>query len=79
MTAPEAGTGPAGTGPADMVGIVLVSHSAAVAESVAELAQGLAAGGPVAPVAASLFPLPSSLGRGRRHGGGAPDQSVMER
>ncbi|MFJ6795293.1 PTS-dependent dihydroxyacetone kinase phosphotransferase subunit DhaM [Streptomyces sp. NPDC091268] len=35
------------------VGIVLVSHSAAVAESVAELARGLAAGGPVAPVAAA--------------------------
>ncbi|MFE2283226.1 PTS-dependent dihydroxyacetone kinase phosphotransferase subunit DhaM [Streptomyces sp. NPDC059443] len=48
MTAPEAGTGPGGT-----VGIVLVSHSAAVAESVAELVRGLAAGGPVAPVAAA--------------------------
>ncbi|WP_326593090.1 PTS-dependent dihydroxyacetone kinase phosphotransferase subunit DhaM [Streptomyces sp. NBC_01294] len=36
-----------------LVGIVLVSHSAAVAESVAELARGLAAGGPVAPVAAA--------------------------
>ncbi|MEV7521125.1 PTS fructose transporter subunit IIA [Streptomyces sp. NPDC091371] len=35
----------------DLVGIVLVSHSAAVAESVAELARGLAAGGPVAPLA----------------------------
>ncbi|RKT03181.1 dihydroxyacetone kinase DhaKLM complex PTS-EIIA-like component DhaM [Streptomyces sp. 3211.6] len=33
------------------VGIVLVSHSARVAESVAQLAQGLAAGGAVAPVA----------------------------
>ncbi|GAA0267906.1 PTS fructose transporter subunit IIA [Streptomyces polychromogenes] len=33
------------------VGIVLVSHSAQVAESVARLAQGLAAGGAVAPVA----------------------------
>ncbi|MFD7082952.1 PTS fructose transporter subunit IIA [Streptomyces sp. NPDC002181] len=36
-----------------VVGIVLVSHSAVVAESVAELARGLAAGGPVAPVAAA--------------------------
>ncbi|MFE5538639.1 PTS-dependent dihydroxyacetone kinase phosphotransferase subunit DhaM [Streptomyces sp. NPDC056492] len=36
-----------------VVGIVLVSHSAAVAQSVAELARGLAAGGPVAPVAAA--------------------------
>ncbi|GAA1591160.1 PTS fructose transporter subunit IIA [Streptomyces globosus] len=35
------------------VGIVLVSHSAQVAESVAELAAGLAAGGAVAPVAAA--------------------------
>lgn len=34
-----------------MVGIVLVSHSASVAESVAELARGLAAGGPMAPLA----------------------------
>ncbi|MEV7545636.1 PTS fructose transporter subunit IIA [Streptomyces sp. NPDC089915] len=34
-----------------VVGIVLVSHSAQVAESVARLAQGLAAGGAVAPVA----------------------------
>ncbi|MEU9039043.1 PTS fructose transporter subunit IIA [Streptomyces sp. NPDC048352] len=34
-----------------LVGIVLVSHSARVAESVAELARGLAAGGAVAPVA----------------------------
>lgn len=34
-----------------VVGLVLVSHSAAVAESVAELARGLAAGGAVAPVA----------------------------
>ncbi|MFD6108857.1 PTS-dependent dihydroxyacetone kinase phosphotransferase subunit DhaM [Streptomyces yangpuensis] len=34
-----------------LVGVVLVSHSAAVAESVAELARGLAAGGSVAPVA----------------------------
>ncbi|MEU4121780.1 PTS-dependent dihydroxyacetone kinase phosphotransferase subunit DhaM [Streptomyces virginiae] len=36
-----------------LVGVVLVSHSAQVAESVAELARGLAAGGPVAPVAAA--------------------------
>ncbi|AQT76329.1 PTS fructose transporter subunit IIA [Streptomyces sp. fd1-xmd] len=36
-----------------LVGVVLVSHSAPVAESVAELARGLAAGGPVAPVAAA--------------------------
>ncbi|MEW2498743.1 PTS fructose transporter subunit IIA [Streptomyces nodosus] len=34
-----------------VVGIVLVSHSAAVAESVAELAKGLAGGGGSAPVA----------------------------
>ncbi|GAA3805732.1 PTS-dependent dihydroxyacetone kinase phosphotransferase subunit DhaM [Streptomyces chiangmaiensis] len=34
-----------------LVGIVLVSHSAAVAESVAELAVGLAGGGTKAPVA----------------------------
>lgn len=38
---------------AGLVGIVLVSHSAEVAESVAALARGLAAGGPVAPVAAA--------------------------
>ncbi|WP_051806671.1 PTS fructose transporter subunit IIA [Streptomyces sp. NRRL F-2664] len=36
-----------------LVGVVLVSHSAEVAASVAELAQGLAAGGPVVPVAAA--------------------------
>jgi len=35
------------------VGIVLVSHSGPVAESVAELARGLAAGGATAPVAAA--------------------------
>ncbi|MFD3695507.1 PTS-dependent dihydroxyacetone kinase phosphotransferase subunit DhaM [Streptomyces sp. NPDC058646] len=40
------------TGPGP-VGIVLVSHSAEVAESVAALARGLAAGGPLAPVAAA--------------------------
>ncbi|MFF0183660.1 PTS-dependent dihydroxyacetone kinase phosphotransferase subunit DhaM [Streptomyces sp. NPDC005244] len=36
-----------------LVGIVLVSHSAAVASSVAELATGLAGGGTTAPVAAA--------------------------
>ncbi|MET9322358.1 PTS fructose transporter subunit IIA [Streptomyces sp. NPDC003038] len=41
------------TGRPAVVGIVLVSHSARVAESVAELARGLAAGGPVVPVAAA--------------------------
>ncbi|MEU4353937.1 PTS-dependent dihydroxyacetone kinase phosphotransferase subunit DhaM [Streptomyces virginiae] len=46
------GDGDAAAQPA-LVGIVLVSHSAPVAESVAELARGLAAGGPVAPVAAA--------------------------
>ncbi|WP_405595643.1 PTS fructose transporter subunit IIA [Streptomyces sp. NBC_01410] len=35
------------------VGIVLVSHSKAVAAAVAELAKGLAGGGPTAPVAAA--------------------------
>ncbi|MFF2190668.1 PTS-dependent dihydroxyacetone kinase phosphotransferase subunit DhaM [Streptomyces sp. NPDC058155] len=35
------------------VGVVLVSHSRAVAESVAELAVGLAGGGTTAPVAAA--------------------------
>ncbi|MFD4761082.1 PTS-dependent dihydroxyacetone kinase phosphotransferase subunit DhaM [Streptomyces sp. NPDC058439] len=35
------------------VGIVLVSHSGPVAESIAELARGLAAGGSTAPVAAA--------------------------
>ncbi|MEV3933386.1 MULTISPECIES: PTS-dependent dihydroxyacetone kinase phosphotransferase subunit DhaM [unclassified Streptomyces] len=37
----------------DQVGIVLVSHSGPVAEAVAELARGLAAGGATAPVAAA--------------------------
>ncbi|MEU6297886.1 PTS fructose transporter subunit IIA [Streptomyces erythrochromogenes] len=46
------GHGDGGAPPA-LVGVVLVSHSAPVAESVAELARGLAAGGPVAPVAAA--------------------------
>ncbi|MFE0101094.1 PTS fructose transporter subunit IIA [Streptomyces sp. NPDC059009] len=36
-----------------LVGVVLVSHSAAVAESVAGLALGLAGGGATAPVAAA--------------------------
>ncbi|MFJ6699001.1 PTS fructose transporter subunit IIA [Streptomyces sp. NPDC091272] len=36
-----------------LVGVVLVSHSAAVAAAVAELARGLAGGGPAAPVAAA--------------------------
>ncbi|MFF7178493.1 PTS-dependent dihydroxyacetone kinase phosphotransferase subunit DhaM [Streptomyces sp. NPDC008121] len=35
------------------VGIVLVSHSAAVASAVAELARGLAGGGPSAPIVAA--------------------------
>ncbi|MGW0392753.1 PTS-dependent dihydroxyacetone kinase phosphotransferase subunit DhaM [Streptomyces sp. NPDC003042] len=39
--------------PEPVVGIVLVSHSAQVAEAVAELARGLAAGGAVAPMAAA--------------------------
>ncbi|GHH49862.1 PTS sugar transporter subunit IIA domain-containing protein [Streptomyces candidus] len=38
---------------AGLVGVVLVSHSAAVAASVAALAQGLAGGGRSAPVAAA--------------------------
>ncbi|MDJ0344140.1 PTS fructose transporter subunit IIA [Streptomyces sp. H10-C2] len=38
---------------AGLVGIVLVSHSAAVAESVVRLAAGLAGGGAVAPAAAA--------------------------
>ncbi|MFF5897770.1 PTS-dependent dihydroxyacetone kinase phosphotransferase subunit DhaM [Streptomyces argenteolus] len=37
----------------EQVGIVLVSHSAPVAQAVAELAKGLAAGGATAPVAAA--------------------------
>ncbi|CAM5501788.1 PTS fructose transporter subunit IIA [Streptomyces spiroverticillatus] len=35
------------------VGLVLVSHSAAVASAVADLARGLTGGGPTAPVAAA--------------------------
>jgi len=45
-----------------MVGIVLVSHSAAVAESVAELAKGLAGGGTTAPVAAAGGTVDGGLG-----------------
>ncbi|MFJ5631196.1 PTS-dependent dihydroxyacetone kinase phosphotransferase subunit DhaM [Streptomyces goshikiensis] len=41
------------TAAAAVVGVVLVSHSAAVAESVAALAAGLAAGGAVAPISAA--------------------------
>ncbi|MFE3786777.1 PTS sugar transporter subunit IIA domain-containing protein [Streptomyces goshikiensis] len=41
------------TAAAAVVGVVLVSHSAAVAESVTALAAGLAAGGAVAPIAAA--------------------------
>ncbi|MYS40916.1 PTS fructose transporter subunit IIA, partial [Streptomyces sp. SID5998] len=40
-------------GDGKLVGIVLVSHSATVAESVAELAKGLAGGGVAVPVAAA--------------------------
>ncbi|UQA98090.1 PTS fructose transporter subunit IIA [Streptomyces halobius] len=40
-------------GGAGLVGIVLVSHSGPVAESVAELAVGLAGGGAEAPIAAA--------------------------
>ncbi|MFI6684760.1 PTS-dependent dihydroxyacetone kinase phosphotransferase subunit DhaM [Streptomyces sp. NPDC050485] len=39
------------SGPAGLVGVVLVSHSSAVAAAVAELARGLAGGGATAPVA----------------------------
>ncbi|MFJ5831760.1 PTS-dependent dihydroxyacetone kinase phosphotransferase subunit DhaM [Streptomyces sp. NPDC093089] len=41
------------SGASAFVGIVLVSHSAAVAGAVAELARGLAGGGRLAPVAAA--------------------------
>ncbi|MEU9997111.1 PTS fructose transporter subunit IIA [Streptomyces sp. NPDC050848] len=44
------------------VGIVLVSHSAAVAVSVAALARGLAGGGATAPVAAAGGTLDGGLG-----------------
>jgi dihydroxyacetone kinase DhaKLM complex PTS-EIIA-like component DhaM len=45
-----------------LVGIVLVSHSAAVAGSVAELAAGLAGGGTTAPVAPAGGTLDGGLG-----------------
>ncbi|MGW6401201.1 PTS-dependent dihydroxyacetone kinase phosphotransferase subunit DhaM [Streptomyces sp. NPDC055134] len=45
------GVGSGGSGQEKAVGIVLVSHSRAVAESVAELAKGLAGCGAVVPVA----------------------------
>jgi dihydroxyacetone kinase DhaKLM complex PTS-EIIA-like component DhaM len=45
-----------------LVGVVLVSHSAEVAASVAELARGLAGGGPTAPVAAAGGTVDGSLG-----------------
>ncbi|MFD5518812.1 PTS fructose transporter subunit IIA [Streptomyces sp. NPDC127066] len=44
------------------VGIVLVSHSASVAASVAELAKGLAGGGALAPVAPAGGTLDGGLG-----------------
>ncbi|MFB9519181.1 MULTISPECIES: PTS-dependent dihydroxyacetone kinase phosphotransferase subunit DhaM [Streptomyces] len=44
------------------VGLVLVSHSAAVATAVAELARGLAGGGPTAPVAAAGGDVDGGLG-----------------
>lgn len=54
VTTPAPGAGPASVETEHgLVGIVLVSHSESVAESVAELARGLAAGGPMAPVAAA--------------------------
>ncbi|WP_078955293.1 PTS-dependent dihydroxyacetone kinase phosphotransferase subunit DhaM [Streptomyces griseus] len=55
----ESGEGIGGEGPSGertgggRVGIVLVSHSAAVADAVAALARGLAGGGDLAPVAAA--------------------------
>jgi dihydroxyacetone kinase DhaKLM complex PTS-EIIA-like component DhaM len=45
-----------------MVGLVLVSHSAAVASAVAELARGLAGGGPAAPVAPAGGDVDGGLG-----------------
>ncbi|CAM5676537.1 PTS fructose transporter subunit IIA [Streptomyces badius] len=47
------------------VGIVLVSHSGPVAESVAELARGLAAGGVTAPVAPAAGCPTAGSGRAR--------------
>jgi PTS hybrid protein len=49
-------------GGAPLVGIVLVSHSRGVAESVAELARGLAAGGRPVPLAAAGGTLDGGLG-----------------
>ncbi|MDX2541701.1 PTS-dependent dihydroxyacetone kinase phosphotransferase subunit DhaM [Streptomyces sp. WI04-05B] len=46
-------TGPGADGGELLVGVVLVSHSAAVAASVADLARGLVHGGATAPVAAA--------------------------
>ncbi|MFD4523560.1 PTS-dependent dihydroxyacetone kinase phosphotransferase subunit DhaM [Streptomyces sp. NPDC058470] len=54
-------TGSADAGP-QLVGIVLVSHSAAVAASVAELAAGLAGGGRTAPVAPAGGTMDGGLG-----------------
>jgi dihydroxyacetone kinase DhaKLM complex PTS-EIIA-like component DhaM len=45
-----------------LVGVVLVSHSAAVAASVAELATGLAGGGTTAPVAPAGGTMDGGLG-----------------
>ena len=51
------------TGSTDkLVGVVLVSHSAAVAASVAELATGLAGGGTTAPVAPAGGTMDGGLG-----------------
>ncbi|MFV6026271.1 PTS-dependent dihydroxyacetone kinase phosphotransferase subunit DhaM [Streptomyces sp. NPDC056264] len=50
-TSADSGAGSDGSGArSGAVGIVLVSHSAAVASAVAELARGLAGGGDLAPV-----------------------------
>ncbi|MFC9843457.1 PTS-dependent dihydroxyacetone kinase phosphotransferase subunit DhaM [Streptomyces sp. NPDC060223] len=54
-------TGSADAGP-QLVGVVLVSHSAAVAASVAELARGLAGGGTTAPVAPAGGTMDGGLG-----------------
>lgn len=63
LTTPAPGAGPASAETeAGLVGIVLVSHSESVAESVAELARGLAAGGPMAPVAAAGGTVDGGLG-----------------
>ncbi|MDW4909885.1 PTS fructose transporter subunit IIA [Streptomyces sp. ADMS] len=47
------GAGPGGEKGGKLVGVVLVSHSAAVASSVADLARGLVGGGATVPVAAA--------------------------